>query len=202
MSTILDTLNTLLAVSKTGHPPNNTVQNYPQGSRKIQTKLLTDERFIAAESLQPPMNLMAWCQICTGCRYSELMLLRACDVLPRDLVHITGTKGSADRFLCIPGLNTFLASSDLSDEDKLFKVSYTVYRRALISLGIYTPPAQGHKNRVISHLFRHDFALDSVGIHGLGKSFDSRYVLGHKSQSTLTYYTGGRNGTHTSRNLR
>jgi hypothetical protein len=120
-----------------------------------------------------------------GLRISELLRAQQSDVLPFDVLHVHGAKGSRDCQVYIPGVCSLMQESRKAFTcGCLWHYSYLNIWRAMRTAGFYHA-LKNHQNMVVTHYGRYRIANATATIHGLSSTSD---VLRHRSKTSVMYY--------------
>lgn len=121
----------------------------------------------------------------SGCRVSEIIRLRKCDISPSFLVHIRASKGSNNLIVPVQPWAGLGLNYDALPDDLFANFSRHYIYRQLKQLGIYEL-FEAHKNNSVTHLFRHLLAKESMN-YFKDRAATSKN-LGHKNPDNLKYY--------------
>lgn len=150
--------------------------------------LLSDAamEFILHNSTYPiDFKYLVYLLLVSGCRISEALRVRNCDITGNYRIRLRGSKGSNDRVVFLPEL----PMGKLSPGTAQFEVwscwsRYYVYR-VLKKHGIYLSK-EGNKNKAVTHAFRNAYAAELQTI--VGSSELKSQAMGHKSLKSKQYY--------------
>lgn len=143
-------------------------------------------RLIYENSSYPvDFKYLVFIMLVSGCRISEALNIRGCDISGNYRIVIHGSKGSNNRVIYVPVLpvGKLIISSPSFLVFGLYSRFY-VYR-VLRKHGIYVSK-EGNKNLAVTHSFRNVYASEVHQI--VGSSKEKSEALGHKSQKSREYY--------------
>ena len=143
-------------------------------------------RFIFEDSSYPvDFKYLVFIMLVSGCRISEVLNIRDCDISGNYRIVIHGSKGSNNRVIYVPELPGGKLNIGNSGF-KLFSVYSRFYvYRVLKKHGMYISK-EGNKNLAVTHSFRNVYASEVHQI--VGSSKEKSEALGHKSQKSREYY--------------
>jgi integrase len=141
-------------------------------------------------------------QQASGCRVSELQMIRWHHVSDSGLIHIPASKGSNSRVVSCSSLIPYILISRRRPQDSFIPLTYRqiycYYRR----LGVSHKPHSTSKRCAVTHHFRHQLAHDIMSITDSDIS-QVTATLGHKCAKSSTYYVeDNKDGSYVKRHLR
>lgn len=151
-------------------------------------KLLSDSAmiFIYSDNGYPLLfKYLVYLLLVSGCRISEALNVRGCDVTGCYRIVLHGSKGSNNRVVFLPLLSE--GGLGVTPPSVLVWGIYSrfyVYR-VLKKHGIYLSK-EGNKNMAVTHSFRNAVAAELQLI--VGSTAEKSIALGHKSQKSRQYY--------------
>lgn len=132
------------------------------------------------------LKLLLGVLLISGCRISEVLVLKHEDIDVFGNVSIKAKKGSLNRVVFVQEALHFKAL--YRDLTGLIFEDYSRFtvRRLFIDWGLYCT-FSGNENKSVTHIFRHLYARQIMAHTGEIESVKSG--LGHKSQKSTQYYT-------------
>jgi integrase len=120
----------------------------------------------------------------TGCRISEILLLRTNDILLPDTLIIHGLKRSRSRSVRVPELAQQFSVAVKYPGHFLFSISYDQVRRWYLRLGIYSQ-FTSQSRKAVTHSLRYRY-INAVSAKSDVET--TQDIIGHKSQSSTDHY--------------
>jgi integrase len=121
----------------------------------------------------------------SGCRVSEILDARGCDIVSPCEFLIHGKKGSASRILRFPELSPILSDSMRFPERRIFFSNYMRVYRYLRSLGV-SVREKGNRNHSVCHAFRYEKIRAICDVSRDVKT--TADCIGHRSKRTSLIY--------------
>jgi site-specific recombinase XerD len=120
-----------------------------------------------------------------GLRISEVLNVKAHDIMWNGLIKIKGLKGSDDRY-CISKLYSDWWLNSVAKGNDISRLrSRYYYHRLLLYKGMYYPSTKKRK-RIVTHVFRHLYVRINKSNNISMK--DIQFLIGHKSINSTLYY--------------